>query len=248
MKELNPSIKHHLVVGLLIALWIFAFAFIIKPFDDGTLNFRSWFFISFGFSVVAFLCYSVLAVLQKSIYKKISKWNLSLEIGCIIFFFIIYLFGIYIFYKSPILKGGYTFAEFFSMIFIKIALILTPVIILARRYLIKLILVKEDFLLFTGENKLDILKIKKADLVCISNAQNYVEIFYLENEKLRSKLIRSSLKKILEDFTFLIQIHRSHLINPSHFKSWRNSNTIILTQIELPVSKNYKESVTGILF
>lgn len=241
MKELNPSIKHHLVVGLLIALWIFAFAFIIKPFDDGTLNFRSWFFISFGFSVLAFLCYGILAVIQKKIYKKISKWNLSLEISSIVFFFLIYLVGIYAFYKSPILKGGYTFTEFFSIIFIKIALILTPVISLARKYLIKLIPVKDDVLTFIGENKLDILKIKKADLVCISNAQNYVEIFYIENEKLHSKLIRSSLKKILDDFTFLIQIHRSHLINPSHFKSWRNSNTVILTQIELPVSKNYKE-------
>ena len=243
MKELNPSIKHHLVVGLLIALWIFAFAFIIKPFDDGTLNFRSWFLISFSFSILAFLCYSVLAFLQKRIYNKISRWNLSLEIASIVFFFLIYLYGIYAFYKSPILKGGYNFSEFFSIIFIKVALILTPVIILARRYLIKLIPVKDDVLTFTGENKLDILKIKKADLVCVSNAQNYVEIFYIENEKLRSKLIRSSLKKILEDFTFLVQIHRSHLINPTHFKSWRNSNTVILTQIELPVSKNYKESV-----
>ena len=247
MKELNPSIKHHLIVGLLIALWIFIFAFIIKPFDDGTLDFRSWFLISFGFSVLAFFCYSILAVLQKSIYKKISKWNLSLEIGSIIFFFIIYLFGIYAFYKSPILKGGYTFSEFFYIIFIKIALILTPVIILARRYLIKLIPIKEDILTFTGENKLDILKIKKADLVCISNAQNYVEIFYIENGKLQSKLIRSSLKKILEDFTFLSQIHRSHLINLAHFKSWRNSNTVILTQIELPVSKNYKENLESYL-
>ena len=87
------------------------------------------------------------------------------------------------------------------------------------------------------------LKIRKADLVSISNAQNYVEIFYLENNQLRTKLIRSSLKKVQEDFDFLLQIHRSHLINPLHFKSWRNSNTIILTQIELPVSKNYKASL-----
>ncbi len=106
MKELNPSIKHHLVVGFLFALWLFAFAFIIKPFDDGTLNFRSWLFISFGFSVFAFICYSILAVLQKRVYKNISKWNLSLEIGSIVFFFLIYLFGIYTFYKSPILNGG----------------------------------------------------------------------------------------------------------------------------------------------
>jgi len=243
MKQLNISIKHNLVIGLLIALWIFAFAFIIKPFDDGTLNFRSWLLISLGFSLLAFFCYSILAVLQKIIYKKISKWNLGLETISILFFFIIYLFGIYTFYKSPILKGGYNFAAFFSVIFIKVALILAPVIILARRYLIKLIPVKDDVLTFIGENKLDILKIKKADLVCISNAQNYVEIFYLENEKLHSKLIRTSLKKVQDDFTFLLQIHRSHLINPMHFKSWRNSNTIILTQIELPVSKNYKEAV-----
>ena len=78
-------------------------------------------------------------------------------------------------------------------------------------------------------------------MVCISNAQNYVEIFYVENGKLASKLIRSSLKKVQEDFSFLVQIHRSHLINPIHFKSWRNQNTIVLTQIELPVSKSYKE-------
>ena len=189
----------------------------------------------------------VFSLFFKKVYKKISKWNFSLEIS-IFSFYIIYLIGIYTYYKSPILNGGYSFAEFFSTIFIKIALILTPVIILARRYLIKLIPVKDDIVTFTGENKLDILKIKKADLVCISNAQNYVEIFYIENEKLHSKLIRSSLKKILEDFTFLIQIHRSHLINPLHFKSWRNSNTVILTQIELPVSKNYKESIMAILF
>ena len=243
MKQLNISIQHNLIVGLLIALWIFAFAFIIKPFDDGTLNFRSWLLISLGFSLLAFFFYSILAVLQKIIYKKISKWNLGLETISILFFFIIYLLGIYTFYKSPILKGGYNFAAFFSVIFIKVALILAPVIILARRYLIKLIPVKDDVLTFIGENKLDILKIKKADLVCISNAQNYVEIFYLENEKLHSKLIRTSLKKVQDDFAFLLQIHRSHLINPMHFKSWRNSSTIILTQIELPVSKNYKEAV-----
>ncbi|UUW09837.1 LytTR family transcriptional regulator [Flavobacterium plurextorum] len=243
MKQLNTSIKHNLIVGLLIALWLFVFAFIIKPFDDGTINFRAWFLISFGFSITAFFCYGLLTIIQKSFYERITKWNVGLEITSLIFFYLIYLFGVYAYYKSPILNGGYSFSEFFSVIFIKVALILTPILILARRYLIKLIPVKEDFLVIKGENKLDVLKIKKADLVCISNAQNYVEIFYTENGKLCSKLIRSSLRKVHDDFTFLVQIHRSHLINPSHFKSWRNQNTIILTQIELPVSKNYKETL-----
>lgn len=246
MKELNPKIKHHLIVGLLIGVWLFVFAFIIKPFDDGTINFRAWFLISFGFSIMAFLCYGILAILQKKVFEKTSKWNLGLETGFLIVFYIIYLIGIYAYYKSPILNGGYSLSKFFYTIFIKVALILTPVIILARRYLIKLIPQKEDFIIIKGENKLDVLKIKKADLVCVSNAQNYVEIFYLENAKLHSKIIRSSLKKVQEDFSFLVQIHRSHLINPAHFKSWRNQNTIILTQIELPVSKNYKETLLAL--
>ncbi|MFH6993250.1 LytTR family transcriptional regulator DNA-binding domain-containing protein [Flavobacterium sp. FlaQc-48] len=246
MKQLNISIKHNLIVGLLIALWLFIFAFIIKPFDDGTINLRAWFFISFGFSVMAFLCYAILAIVQKSVYKKISKWNVKFEVVSLLLFYVIYCIAIYAYYKSPILKGGYSFTEFFVIIFIKVALVLTPVIILARRYLIKLIPVKEDVLTFRGENRLDVLKIKKADLVCVSNAQNYVEIFYVENGKLTSKLIRSSLKKVQEDFDFLMQIHRSHLINPVHFKSWRNQNTLILTQIELPVSKNYKETLLAL--
>ena len=241
MSKLNPSIKYHLLIAALIGLWLFIFAFIIKPFDDGTINFRAWLFISFGFSVMAFLCYGFLSIIQKIFYKRIGKWNISLEIGAIFLFYLMYFIGVFAFYKSPILNGGYTFSQFFSIIFIKVALVLTPVIVLARRYLIKLIPIKDDVLLFKGENRLDILKINKADLVCISNAQNYVEIFYLENDKLQSKLIRSSLKKVQDDFGFLVQIHRSHLINPMHFKSWRNANTIILTQIELPVSKNYKE-------
>jgi len=246
MKQLNTSIKQNLIIGLLFSLWIFIFTFIIRPFDDGTINFCDWFLISIGFSVLAFLCYGILTLVQKLIYRRISKWNIALEIGCIAFFYLIYLIGIYTFYKSPILNGGYRFSEFFSIIFIKVALILTPVIILARRYLIKLIPIKEEVLILKGENRLDILKINKADLVCISNAQNYVEVFYIENGRLTSKLLRTSLKSMQKDFSFLLQIHRSHLINPSHFKSWRNSTTIILTQIELPVSKNYKETLLAL--
>lgn len=246
MKELNISIKHNLIVGLLLALWIFIFAFIIRPFDDGTLNFRAWLFMSIGFSSMAFLCYFILAFAQKRVYEMTLKWNIKFEVVSLLFFYAIYLFGIFAYYKSPILNGGYSFLEFFLIIFIKVALILTPVIILARRYLIKRIPIKEDVLIFKGENKLDVLKINKTDLVCISNAQNYVEIFYIENDKLTSKLIRSSLKQVQGDFTFLVQIHRSHLINPIHFKSWRNQNTIILTQIELPVAKNYKETVLAL--
>jgi DNA-binding LytR/AlgR family response regulator len=117
---------------------------------------------------------------------------------------------------------------------------------IARSYLIKLIPTKEDILIIKGDNQLDILKTNKSELICVSNAQNYVEIFYIQNNKLNSKLIRTSLKNLKEEFDFLLQVHRSHLINPSHFKSWKDSNTIYLTEMELPVSKTFNKAALSV--
>jgi len=245
MNKLNPSIKHHLLIGVFISLWIFVFAFFIRPFDDGILYF-DWTRISIGFSIIAFLCYSVVAILQKAVYQKNFKWNIGFEIITLSFFYLLFLVATYIFIKSPIINGIYTFFEFFSIIILKSAYIIIPILILARRYSIKLIPVKEDLLTIKGENKFDILKVNKSELICITNSQNYVEIFFIQNGQLSSKLIRSSLKKIQEDLDFLIQVHRSHLINPIHFKSWKNQNTISLTQIEIPVSKNYRGNILSL--
>lgn len=240
MQKLNPSIKHHLLIGIFIGIWLFIFAFFIRPFDDGTISFKMWLFISVGFSLIAFVCYALIAVIQKSIYQKVSKWNIGFEIVSIILFQLLFLIGTFIYYKS-FLNGGYDFLEFLQIIILKSALISTPIILLARAYSIKLIPVKEDYIAIRGENKLDVLRIRKHDLVCVSNVQNYVEIFFIEETQLKAKLIRSTLKKVQNDFDFLVQIHRSHLINPTHFKTWKNQDTICLTQIELPVSKTYKE-------
>ncbi|PKB15282.1 LytTR family DNA-binding domain-containing protein [Flavobacterium sp. 5] len=246
MKKLNPSIKHHLLIGISISIWLFIFAFFIRPFDDGTINSKMWLFISVGFSMIAFLCYGILTIIQKSVYQKVSKWNLGFEIASLLFFHLLFLISTYIFYKSPILNGGYIFFQFLRIIILKSALISTPIILLARAYSIKLIPATQNHIAIRGENKLDILQIRKADLVCVSNSQNYVEIFYMEQSRLKTKLIRSTLKKVQHDFDFLIQIHRSHLINPSHFKAWKNQDTIFLTQMELPVSKNYKEQLLAL--
>lgn len=246
MKKLNPSIQHHLLIGIFISVWLFIFAFFIRPFDDGTISFKMWLLISVGFSLIAFLCYGLLAIIQRIIYQKVSKWNIGFEIISLIFFQLLFLVSTYIYYKSPFLNGGYDFFQFFRLIILKAALISTPIIVLARIYSVKLIPTKDENIILRGENKLDILKIRKQDLVCVSNSQNYVEIFFIEEGQLKTKLIRSTLKKVQNDFNFLVQVHRSHLINPSHFKSWKNQDTISLTQIELPVSKNYKEHLLSL--
>ena len=87
--------------------------------------------------------------------------------------------------KSPFLYGIWSFSDFFNAI-IKSAIIFTPILILARRFVIKFIPEersaieeeKETILTIKGEYKLDVLKIYKSDLICITKSQNYVEVFF----------------------------------------------------------------------
>lgn len=246
MEKLNPSIKHHLLIGALIGIWLFIFIYYIRPFDDGTVNSHLWLSMSFGYGLIAFSCYGLLSIFQKMMYEKLKKWNANFEIGSLIFFNLIFLVSGYMYYKSSLFNGNYDFSEFFNILFVKTALILTPILVLARRHVTKLIPIKDDFINIRGENKLDILKIKKSELVCVSKAQNYVEIFFINNGQPNTKLIRTSLGKIQVELNFLIKVHRSHLINPSHFKTWKNNNTLYLTQKEIPISKNYKALISSL--
>tara|TARA_R110001592_G_scaffold38401_1_gene126611 strand:- start:6529 stop:7272 length:744 start_codon:yes stop_codon:yes gene_type:complete len=246
--KLNPSFKHHLIIGALLCAWSFVFSFFTKPFEHGEMDLEKWFYVGVGFSLIAFFSYAIISWVQKIIYQKLQHWSIFFEVSIYILFYLLYSTSSFLYYRSSIITGFYDFQEFFMNIILNIIIIFTPIIFIARRYSIKLIPTEKGDVDLTikGENKLDILNIKQSELVCISNSQNYVEIFYLENEELKTKLIRNSLKKIQNDFDFLTQVHRSHLINPSHFKSWKDSTTISLTQIELPVSKNYKKQLLSL--
>jgi len=248
MNKLNPSVKLHLLIGLLLGVWGFLFAWFTRPYEHGQMNQQIWINVSVGFSLFASLSYLLTAGIQNSVYKKLTYWNGYLESGVYLVFFTFYSISTYYLYKSSLINGYYDFGEFMIEIIFNIFLILTPLLFIARQYIAKLIPQEEEqeHIILKGENKLDFLKIKQSELVCISNAQNYVEIYYLEQGEIRTKLIRTSLKKLQAEFPFLLQIHRSHLINPEHFKSWVDSHTISLNQLELPVSKNYKEGLLSL--
>jgi len=220
------------------------------------MDLKRWLQVSTGFSLTAFFSYTVITLVQQAIYQKLAKWTVLLEVSMYVLYYTIYTVISYYYYRSPIITGFYDFQTFFLKIILNIILIYTPIMIAARYYSLRKIIEEENHsrqpapkdedIIVRGTNKLDFLKIKQSELVCISNTQNYVEVFFLENDVLQTKLIRNSLKQIQEDLGFLVQIHRSHLINPHHFKSWKDAGTIILTQKELPVSKTYKNNLLSL--
>lgn len=93
-------------------------------------------------------------------------------------------------------------------------------------------------------------------ILFIAAEENYVHINYLENEKIRNFVLRSSMKAIEEMCMLngIVRCHRSFFVNPLHIKVLRKDNEgVLYAELDandvrhIPVSKRYYESLSNIL-
>lgn len=93
-------------------------------------------------------------------------------------------------------------------------------------------------------------------LLYIGAEENYVNIFYTDNGRIKSYVLRSSMKSIDELCLTngLVRCHRSFYINPSHVKVLRKDKEgIIYAELDaedvmdIPVSKKYYRNLSEIL-
>jgi hypothetical protein len=246
MSLLKSSYTHHFIVAFAIAVWLSIFLILIAPIDIAELPMKVRLEIMPFYGLISFIGYVLLIPFQNWAYKKMSKQSIYFEILIIVLYNILVLLGSYLYYKSSIVNGNHSFIKFTFEIYYPIFFILLPIIIFARWFISRKIVHQNSTkIILTGDNKLDILQIAAEDLICVSSADNYVTVAYLINDVLSKKLLRTTLKNIQSQLPQLVKVHRSHLINPIHFKEWKDTNTLLLTQIEVPVSKNYKKEIVA---
>lgn len=83
-----------------------------------------------------------------------------------------------------------------------------------------------------GEGNYESLRLLDHDLIAIQSSDNYIEVFYLNGNELKKTLIRNKLSVIAKSFPDLLRTHRSYIINPIHYQSWkteRGKHTIKLS-------------------
>lgn len=99
-----------------------------------------------------------------------------------------------------------------------------------------------------SDNGSESVEISSDRLLYIKAADNYVEVIRQENGEIRSRLIRTTLKKVSMDLTAvpeILQCHRAYIINTKKVeKLHRSSNgyTIVLKGVpeNIPVSRAYQ--------
>ena len=86
------------------------------------------------------------------------------------------------------------------------------------------------------------------DIIRLEAQQNYTE-FSLAND--RKKILASLNLGEYEDqfgpYMEFMRVHRSHLVNPYHFKQWKNASgklsMVLHAEIEVPVSRSFTTPV-----
>jgi hypothetical protein len=100
------------------------------------------------------------------------------------------------------------------------------------------------------------LTIAPAAILFVSADSNYINIHYLENDKVKVYQLRNSMKSLEADAAKhgLVRCHKSYYVNPRHIKVLSKSkNGIIYTEFTregvdpVPVSKQYYDSLAKIL-
>ncbi len=247
LPNLNTSYSRQFIVAFVIGVWLSFFLVLFAPFDASDLSLRIRIILLPVYGLIASLGYLLMIPLQNLIRKKTKKWNTRSELVLLFIYTLLCLSFSYLYYKSSYINGTYTFPEFLFGQFFPIFIVLLPILIFSRWFLYRRAnKVLPRKIILRGENKLDIIQLELSDLLCISSADNYIEVNYFEDDNLKKKVLRTTLKKIHQIVPSLLKVHRSYLINPVHFRNWKDSKKIYLAKMEIPVSKKYRNDVLSL--
>jgi hypothetical protein len=253
----DPSIKHHLIIALGLALWIFIFLYFKEPMDVNEFNDGEKLIYLPLYGLITAISYLCFIPFQNWLYKKYKlQWQrihefiflLVFVVVSMIFTRLLYLYVIV--YDEP---NPYTLGYHFTSIFLPALTVILPILIIGRfafgKYKDKKL--EEQKIEIQGEGNYESLRLLLNDLICIQSSDNYVEVFYLDGNELKKSLIRNTLLIVADSFPELLRTHRGFIINPFHFKSWKTEKGkqfLQLSQsIEVPISKTYLKDVKAYL-
>jgi hypothetical protein len=248
----DPSIKHHLLIALGLATWIFVFLFFTEPLDVNEFSDQEKLIYLPLYGLLGALCYLVSLPIQYVMFRKKQQWTLQSEIVFSLAFMIITFVVARSFYLYVIVAGQnnpYTLGYYTTSIFLPAIVTIFPIVCMGRwafgKYKDKKL--EDQKIEILGVGNYESLRLFWKDLICVQSSDNYVEVTYQNSGTIKKHLIRNKLSVIETDFPELLRTHRSFLVNPYHFRSWKTENSklfLVLSNDELaPISKTYTTAV-----
>ncbi len=249
----DPSLKHHFIIALGLAIWIFVFLYFTEPMDVNEFNASEKLIYLPLYGILGAFAYLIFLPFQYYLYNKNTKqWNIKEELLFFIVLSLLTVILLRLFYLYIVVPGEpnpYYFSKHFKTIMLPSMVTVFPIIIFGRyafgKYKDKKL--EEQKIEIKGEGNYESLRLLLNELICIQSSDNYIEVFYLSGTTLKKSLIRTKLSVIAETFPELLRTHRSFIVNPFHFQQWKTEKSkpflVLSHDIQVPISKTYVTTV-----
>ena len=233
----NDDLTQNTKLIFLISLILLLLVFLFQPFDLSTLNREDKYLLIGGIIFVTFVGLSINLLLipaflsKKNIFKN---WTVLKEIWWNIWILFTLVSGYFIYFR---ISGSFSFSLYILLKIVVISAIPISILIPYNRnrllknylqsalelntYLEKKANPQPKIVHLKSDYEKDDLSVDVNTLLYIRSANNYIEVFWEENGKTLSQLIRCTLKYAEDafvDFPYIFKCHRAFIVNINFVK------------------------------
>lgn len=248
------SLKIHASIGGLLTAFVLFVIYFLKPFDTGSSNFpfKNLYFLGYG--IITFLSYLITHLFSIIYYKKTNTWRLfeellfSLAFVSITIFLAFYYTEIIINDKPERITNINYVLGWFKIVFLGFGILLGCLGFILRSKMVKTREIATSQIQLFGSLKKDFLYVDTSNIVYLKSEDNYVNVFYFEKNKLKTKLLRSTLTNMVKQLPSFLKVHRSYIVNTNFIlalKGNKQNAKLYLKDIDyqIPVSTTFFDEV-----
>ncbi len=257
--KFTPGKLEKIRISLLVTFILVFILFFLKPFDMVSYVPHQKWYLYFGYGLSLFISHLIIIFIEDKIYlKQGKKWYVKNEIFIKLLYFLIGSTIIYFYhflFVKTFQKPWTSFPVFVLKYTLPFFLMFLPLMVFYRNMKGEFYSKAEEKVSLNGTNKSEKYILKRKDILFTRSENNYVFVYYLDDEIVKKIMLRNTLSKIHEQAPFLVKSHRSYLVNPDKILSLngnaQNANLQLKSFDEkVPVSKTYysniKDAVTEV--
>lgn len=267
-QQIQKSFKDQFGRLFLISFGVFLFILFFQPFPLEMLDYNNRLLYVLGFGGITFVISCIVLIFLPFFlpkWFKASEWE-SGPPFVLSAFLLILTSTAFAFYIRFVGQNDLSLYIIFKMVLVCLIPIFILVILYKNKYQEQFIEVLRDqnksyFSMLSkyetevGEKEIDIFSsnksdkvtLKAKDIILIKSADNYIEIFYFENDSIEKKVIRNTLKDIetqLSEHKNIIRCHRTSLINIVYIEKLirdYSGYSLLVSELDekVPVSRQY---------
>ena len=234
---------------------ILAFIIIVlEPFDTNQFESNYRYLLLAGFGVILTIIYITHSALEKWYFHVFNvAWSRKHELGSVVLYVLTSGTILFLYNYLVVNQTSYVFERhlwYYAHIVLPMSpLIIIPFLWLRNRFGEMQVPLGKNLVEIKGELNDERLFLKKTNLLYIKAEQNYIRVCYLdENTRFASTLLRSTLSNSHGQAPFLVQCHKSYLINPIRVKEVTGNSQkarIVFSDTldAIPLSKSFYKKV-----